>query len=146
MNSCNVHNRNVHIANSINHHSKPWSVSKLAYSCNVPVFCKSSKKSVCKIIDNRQVFNPVWEFLIVNHSKRHKKQSFSVNSNKHGVTKSFNVKYILMTSICFYELVVLFFIFHHNVCNFCVDNFLKGYITRNNFSINNFLNYDRKVW
>ena len=42
-----------------------------------------------------------------------------------------------MTSI-----VLLIFVFHHNFCNGNVDNFFKGYVTRNNFSRNNFLNYD----
>ena len=51
-----------------------------------------------------------------------------------------------MTSIYFYELVLLFFISHHNFCNGNVNNFLKGYITRNNFSRNKFLNYDTFIY
>ena len=47
-----------------------------------------------------------------------------------------------MTSIYFYELVLVFFTFHHNFCNGNVDNFFKGYVTRKNFSKNNFLNHD----
>ena len=63
MNSCNVRNRNVHIVNSISHHTKPLSVGKSDCSCNVskPVICKSSNMSVCKIINDRQVFNLVRE-------------------------------------------------------------------------------------
>ena len=34
-----------------------------------------------------------------------------------------------------------FFIFHHNFCNGNVDNFCKAYVTPNNFSKNNVLNY-----
>ena len=43
MSSCNVGNRNVHIVNSISHHTKPLSVGKSDCSRNVskPVICKS---------------------------------------------------------------------------------------------------------
>ena len=51
-----------------------------------------------------------------------------------------------MTSIYFYELVLLFFIFPHNFCNGNVDNFFKGYITHNNFSRNEFLNYGSFIY
>ena len=44
-----------------------------------------------------------------------------------------------MMPIYFYELILLFFIFHHNVCNNNVDNFFKGYVRCNNFSTNKFL-------
>ena len=44
-----------------------------------------------------------------------------------------------MISIYFYELVLLFFIFHHNFCNNNIDNFFKGYVRCNNFSTNKFL-------
>ena len=44
-----------------------------------------------------------------------------------------------MMSIYFYELVLLFLIFHHNFCNNNVDNFFKGYVRCNNFSTNEFL-------
>ena len=42
-------------------------------------------------------------------------------------------------SIYFYELVLLFFMFHHNFCNNNVENFFKGYVKCNNFSTNKFL-------
>ena len=113
MSSCNVRNRNVLIVNSISHHTKPLSVGKSDCSRNV------SKPVMCA-----------------------RKQSCNVSSHKHGVTKSLNVRNILMTSIHFYELVLLFFIFHHNFCNRNVDNFFQGYVTCNNFSRNKFLNYD----
>ena len=43
MSSCNVHNRNVHIINSISHHTKPLSAGTSDCSRNVskPVICKS---------------------------------------------------------------------------------------------------------
>ena len=44
-----------------------------------------------------------------------------------------------MISIYFYELVLLFFIVHHNSCNNNVDNFFKGYVKCNNFPANEFL-------
>ena len=136
MSSCNVPNRNVHIVNSISHHTKPLSVGKSDCSCNAskPVICKSSNISVCKIINNRQVFNPIRDSVVVNLSKRGHKRSFNDSSHKHGVTKSLSLRNILMTSIYFYELVLLFVIFRHNFCNGNFDNFFKGYVTRNNFS------------
>ena len=51
-----------------------------------------------------------------------------------------------MTSIYFYELVLLFFIFHHNFCNGNVGNFFKGYVTCSNVSRNNFLNDDHFIY
>ena len=44
-----------------------------------------------------------------------------------------------MMSIYFYELVLLFFVFHHNFCNSNVDNFFKGYVRGNNFFTDEFL-------
>ena len=51
-----------------------------------------------------------------------------------------------MASIYFHELVLLFFIFHRNFCIGNVDNFFKGYVARNNFSKNKFLNYDSFIY
>ena len=115
MRSCNERNRNVQIVNSISHHTKPLRVGKSDCSHNV-------SKPVIR------------ESVVVNLSKRVRKRYFNVSSHKHVVTKSLNVRSILMTFIYFYELVLLFFIFHHNFCNGNVDNFFKGYVTRNNFS------------
>ena len=44
-----------------------------------------------------------------------------------------------MISIYFYDLVLLFFIFHYNFSNNNVDNFFKGYVKCNDFSTNKFL-------
>ena len=63
----------------------------------------------------------------------------SRNSRGHDFTKSFSAVNFLMMSIYFYELVLLFFIFHHNFCINNVNNFFKGYVRCNNFSINAFL-------
>ena len=144
MSSCNVHNRNVHIVDNISHYTRLLSVGKsdCCYNVSKPDICKSSNISVCKIINNHEVFNPAREYAVVYHSKRARKRSFNVSSHKHGVTKSLNVRNILMMSIYFYELVLLFFMFHHNFCHGNVDNFFKDYVTHNNFSRNKFLNYD----
>ena len=109
MSSCNVCNQNVLIVNIISHHTKPLSVGKSDCSRNVskPVICES---------------------VVMNLSKCACKRSCNVSGHKHGVTKSLNVRSNLMTSIYFYELFLLFFIFHHNFCNSNVDNFSKGYI------------------
>ena len=147
MSSCNVRNRNVHIVNSISHHTKPLCVGKSDCSRNVskPVICKSLHVKPLKVSKsmgscnayNRNVhivniishhtkplsvgksncspivIKPVIrKSVVVDLSKRARKRSFNVSSHKHGVTKSLNVRSILMTSIYFYELVLLFFIFH----------------------------------
>ena len=127
MSSCNVDIRNVHIVNSISHDIKPLSVSKS--DC-----FRDARKPVIR------------ESVVVKISNSARKRSFNVSSHKNGVTKSLNVRSILMTSIYFYELVLLFFIFHHNFCNGNVHNFFKGYVKRNNFSRNKFLNYDRFIY
>ena len=127
MSSCNVCNRNVNIVNGISHHTKPLSVGKSDCSCSV------SKPIIC-------------ESVVVNISKSACKRFFNVSSHKHGVTKSLNVRSILMMSIYFYELVLLFFIFHLNFCSSNVDNFFKGYVTHNNFSRNKFLNYHSFIY
>ena len=123
MYSCNVRNRNVHMVNSISHHVKPLSVGKSDCFCNVskPVICES---------------------VVTNLSKRACKRSCNISSHKHSGSRSLNVRNTLMTSIYFYELVLSFFVFHHNFCNSNVNNFFKAYVTRNNFSRTKFLNYD----
>ena len=104
--------------------------------------------SVGKSDCSRNASKPVIrESVVVNLARKHaRKQSCNVSSHKHGVSKSFNARNILMTSIYSDELVLLFFIFPHNFCNGNVDNFFKGYITRNNFSRNEFLNYDGFIY
>ena len=123
MSSCNVCNQNAHIVNSISHHTKPLNVGKsdCSHNVNKPVICES---------------------VVVKLSKCACKRSFNVSSHKHGVAKPLNERNILMTSIYFYEMVLLFFIFHHNFCNSTVDNFFKGSVMHNNFSRNKFLNYN----
>ena len=79
------------------------------------------------------------ESVIANFSKRACKRSCNVSSHKHGISKSLNVRNILMNSIYFYELVLLFSIFHENFCNGNVDNLFKGFVTRNRFSLDKFL-------
>ena len=90
MNSCNVLNRNVHIVNSISRHINLLNFGNSDGSCNIskPEICKSSNKSVCKMINDRQVVDPVRESLVVNHSKPSCKRSFNVSSHKYDVIKS----------------------------------------------------------
>ena len=68
MNSCNVRNRNVHIAHSLTHHNQPLSLSKSDYSCAASklVIFKPTNKSDCEIINNRKVFNSIHESIVVN--------------------------------------------------------------------------------
>ena len=68
--------------------------------------------------------------LLVNLKRKHPHERLANNKNshQHDFTKSFSAMNILMMSIYFYELVLLFFIFHHNFCNNNVANFFKGYV------------------
>ena len=125
--SCNLRKRNLFIINSISHHTKPLSVGKSNCASNI----------------NKPVIR---ESVIANFSKLARKRSCNVSSHKHDISKPLNVRNILMKSIYFYELVLLFSIFHENFCNVNVDNFFKGYVTRNNFSWNKFLNYDGFIY
>ena len=102
MSSCNVRNRNVLIVNSISHHSKPLGVGKSDCSRNI----------------NKPVIR---ESAVVSLRKRARKRSCNVRSHKHGVSKSLNVRKILITPLYFYELILLFFIFHRNFYNGNVD-------------------------
>ena len=119
--SCNVPNQNFPIVNSISHHIKPLNVGKSVYSNNVskPVTCKSSNKSVCNIINECQAANlvckPACAPVFVNHKRTHKRFVNNVSNHKHGVRKSLNLGN--MTSIYFYELVLLFIIFYQNFWN-----------------------------
>ena len=127
MSSCNVRNRNVHIVNSVSHLVKPLSTGK----------------SNC----SRKVSKPVIRAsVVVNLSKRARKQSFNISSHWHGVTKSLNVRNVFMTSIYFYELVLLLFIFHHTLYKGKGDKFFICYVTCNSFSRNEFLNYGSFIY
>ena len=61
MNSCNVHDRNVHSVSSISHHIKPLNIGKSDFCSNIskPVMCKFSNKSVYNLISECQAVNPV---------------------------------------------------------------------------------------
>ena len=80
MNSYNLRNQNVHIVKSISYHIKSSSAGKSNCSCNgsKPVICKYSNKSLYKIINDRQVVNPIRESVAVNYCTQAHKRSFNV--------------------------------------------------------------------
>ena len=61
MNSCNVHDRNVHSVSNISHHIKPLNIGKSDFCSNIskPVMRKFSNKSVYNLISECQAVNPV---------------------------------------------------------------------------------------
>ena len=61
MNSCNVHDRNVHSVSSISHHIKSLNIGKSDFCSNIgkPVMCKFSNKSVYNLISECQAVNPI---------------------------------------------------------------------------------------
>ena len=79
------------------------------------------------------------KLIAVNQKRPHERLVTNKDNRQHDFTKPITVANILMMSIYFHELVLLFFMFHHNFCNNNVDNFFKGYVKCNNFSTNKFL-------
>ena len=69
MSSCNVRNRNVHIVNSINHHTKPLSVGKSDCSHNVskPVIRESVVVNLSKRVVNDLVILAVISMVFQSH-------------------------------------------------------------------------------
>ena len=99
--------------------------------------------STCKPVSNFvtacQSVKPARKLIDVNWKRPHEQLVNNKNSRQHDFTKPFSAVNILMMSIYFYELVLLFFTFHHDFCNNNVDNFFKGYVRCNSFSTNKFL-------
>ena len=100
--------------------------------------------STCKPVSNFvtacQSVKPARKLIDVNWKRPHEQLVNNKNSRQHDFTKPFSAVNILMMSIYFYELVLLF---HHNFCNKNVDNFFRCYIRCNNFSTNKFLTSNR---
>ena len=100
--------------------------------------CNSTCKPVSNFVSDCQSVKPARKLKGVKQKYPHERPVNNKNSHQHDFTKSFSAVNILMMSIYFYELVLLFFIFHRNFCNNNVDNFFKGYVRCNNFSTNDF--------
>ena len=138
-NVCNV--RNVSCYSQL---LKTFNVTKSVCSSNasISVICNSTCKPVSDFVSDCQLVKPARKLKGVKPKRPHERLANNKNSHQHNFTKSFSAVNILMMSIYFYELGLLFFIFHHNFCNNNVDNFFKGYVRCNNFSANDFLSSD----
>ena len=79
---------------------------------------------------------PVRKLIDVNRKRPNERLANNKDNRQHDFTKPIRAVNIWMWSIHFYELVLVFFIFHHNFCNNNVDNFFIGYVKCNNFSSN----------
>ena len=134
-NVCNV--RNVSCYSQL---VKTFNVTKSVCSSNASnsVIYNSTCKPVSNFVSDCQSVKPARKLKGVKQKHPHERPVNNKNSHQHDFTKSFSAVNILMMSIYFYELVLLFFIFHHNFCNNNVDNFFKGYVRCNNFSTNDF--------
>ena len=119
--------RNVCNANSVSQFTKPLNVSKPLCSS------KETKRNVCNAGRVSKLIKPARKLKGVKRKRPHERLVNNKHSHQHGFTKSFSAVNILMMSIYFYELVLLFFIFHDNFCNNNVGNFFKGYVRCNNF-------------
>ena len=135
-NVCNF--RNV---NGISQLVKPFNVTKTVCSSNASnsVICNSTCKPVSNFVSDCQSVKPAHKLTDVYRNCPHVQLVNSKNSRQHDFTKPFIAVNILIMSIYFYELVLLFFIFHHNFWNNNVHNFFKRYVRCNNFSTNKFL-------
>ena len=103
------------------------------------VICNSTCKPVSNFVSDCQSVKPAHKLTDVYRNCPHVQLVNSKNSRQHDFTKPFIAVNILIMSIYFYELVLLFFIFHHNFWNNNVHNFFKRYVRCNNFSTNKFL-------
>ena len=135
-NVCNVLN-----VSSISQLVKTFNVTKSVCSSNASncVICNSTCNPISNFVSGCPSVKPARKLIDVNWKHPHERLVNSKNSRQHDFTKSFSAMNILVMSIYFSELVILFFIFHHNFCNNNVDNFFKGYVRCNNFSTNGFL-------
>ena len=133
--------RNVRNVNSIKQLVKTFNVTKTVCSSNASnsVICNSTCKPVSNFVSDCQSVKPARKLTDVNWTRSHEQLVNNKNSRQHDFEKPFSAVNILMMSIYFYELVLLFFIFHHNFCNNNVDKFFKGYVRCNNFSTYKFL-------
>ena len=134
--------RNVRNVNSINQLIvKTFNVTKTVCSSNASssVICNSTCKPVSNFVSDCQSVKPAHKLTDVYRNCPHVQLVNSKNSRQHDFTKPFIAVNILIMSIYFYELVLLFFIFHHNFWNNNVHNFFKRYVRCNNFSTNKFL-------
>ena len=139
--SSKVTNRNVCNTSSVSKLIKPLGVSKTVCSSNASnsVICNSICKPVSNFVTDCHSVKPARKLIDVNWKRTHEQLVNNNNSRQHDFTKPFSAVNILMMSIYFYELVLLFFIFHHNFWNNNVHNFFKRYVRCNNFSTNKFL-------
>ena len=135
-NVCNV--RNVSCYSQL---VKTFNVTKSVCSSNASnsVICNSTCRSVSNYFSDCQSVKPARKLNGVKRKRPHERLVNNKNSRQHDFTTSLSAVNISMMSIYFYELVLLFFIFHHNFCNNNVDNFFKGYVRCNDFSTNDFL-------
>ena len=145
--SNNVTKRNVRNATSISQLVKTFNVTKSVCSSNAnnPVICNSTCKPVSNFVSDCQSFKHVYKLIDVNQKRPHERLVNNKSSHQH-FTQKFNVVNILIMSIYFYELVFLFFIFHHNFCNNNIDNIFNGYVRCNSFSTNEFLTFDSFIY
>ena len=135
-NVCNVRNISCH-----SQLTKTFNVTKSACSSNASnsVISNFTCKPVSNFVSDCQSVKPAHKLNGVKWKHPHERLVYNKNSRQHDFTKSFSAMNILMMSIYLYELVLLFFIFHHNFCYNNVDNFFKAYVRCNNFSANDFL-------
>ena len=105
-NVCNV--RNV---NSISQLVKTFNVTKTVCSSNASnsVICSSTCKPVSNFVGDCQSVKPARKVIDVKRKRPRERLVNNKNSRQHDFTKPFSAVNILMMSICFYELVRIFF-------------------------------------
>ena len=126
--SNNVTKRNVCNVSSISRFVKKFSVTKSICSSNAynSVICNSTWKPFFNFFSDCQSLKTVRARIDVKGKHAHKRIAINKSSCQRRFTKPFSAVNSLMMPICSYELILLFFIFHHNFFNNNVDHFFKS--------------------
>ena len=132
----NAIERNVLNNSSLRQFVKTFNVTISVCSSNPsnPVICNCACNLVSNFVNDCQSVEPVRKLFDANRKRPHERFVNNKSIRQHDFTKPFSALNILMMSRYFYELIILFFIFHHSFCNNNVDNFFKGFARCNNFS------------
>ena len=107
---------------------KTFNVTKSVCSSNASnsVICNSTCKPASNYFSDCRSVKPARKLNGVKRKCPHERLVNNKNIRQYDFTKSFSAANILMMFIYFYELVLLFSIFHQNFCNNNVNNFFKG--------------------
>ena len=105
--------RNARNVSSVSQLVKTFNVSKSVCSSNASnsVIFNSTCKPVSSFVRDSFSAKPICKLIDVNLTRPHERLVNNNNSRQHDFTKPFSAVNILIMSICFYELVLIFFLY-----------------------------------